>query len=216
MSRLLQSSSRLLLALLLGAGATLASLWLMAWLIEPDTNLKAGDRDRTLIEFVRLQEESELQRRTRREEIEPPEKQSPPPPPESAFEAPTTETPPPQSEQLSLDLDLTFRGEGALGDAAVAGAMGFAQRGLVPLSGTPPSYPRRARMMRIEGSVELIFTITTDGSVQDIEVLSSENGEHFEQAAIAALKRWRFRPRIVAGQPVEQRAIQNFDFKLDP
>jgi protein TonB len=205
----------LAVALVLGLGATLASFWLMAWLIEPDGALERDRRDRTLVEFVRLKEQNELQTRTRRDELEPPQKQAPPPPPESTFSTPEPESLEPVNERLSLDLDLTFSGEGALGDAAVAGSMGFAQRGLTPVSGTPPQYPRRARMMRVEGAVELIFTITTEGTVKDIEVIDSENGEHFERAAVAALKRWRFRPKLVGGRPVEQRAIQSFEFRLD-
>lgn len=211
-----QRIKRLLLALLLGLLTTVATLWLMAWLIAPDDVLERSDRDRRLVEFVRLKSESEIQTRMRREDILPPRPAPPPPPPTSHFETPQIKALEPSANPLRLDLDLTLSGQGALGDAALSGAMGFAERGLVPISGVPPPYPRRARMMRIEGMVELEFTITTDGSVRDIEVIASENGEHFERAAIAALQRWRFRPKLVGGRAVEQRAIQTFDFRLDP
>ncbi|MGE4294617.1 MAG: energy transducer TonB [Campylobacterales bacterium] len=194
-----------------GLAATLATLWLMQALISGG-GVQKGVEAVKMIDFVRLKEDTAAQNRTRREDIKPPEAPPPPPPP-MGYEPPPMETPPfkPATPRLALDLSAAS----ALGDAAVGGAGGFAERGLVPVSGMPPQYPRRARMLKKEGSVELEFTITESGLVKDIVVIEAMNGEFFERAAIETLSRWRFKPKLVGGKPVEQRARQSFEFKLD-
>ena len=87
-------------------------------------------------------------------------------------------------------------------------------RGLVPLYQTPPQYPYKARQRRVEGFVELEFTITSRGTVEDIKVVRAEPRNIFERAAIAALSRWRFSPQEVDGKPIERRAIQEIRFQL--
>lgn len=202
---------RALLFAAAGAAATLATLWLMQAMI------RSGGIERTaqsgkMVDFVRLKEDSDAQNRMRREDIKPP-KPAPPPPPPTGYEPPPMDAPPakPAVPRLALNLGAAS----ALGDAAVGAAGGFAERGLIPVSGMPPQYPRRARMLKKEGRVELEFTITETGLVKDIAVVEAENGEFFEQAAVDTLSRWRFKPKLIGGKPVEQRARQSFEFKLD-
>ena len=64
-----------------------------------------------------------------------------------------------------------------------------------------PVYPRfcEARAKPLE-SVETSFTITRDGRVSAVRILSSTS-DCFEESAVNALKRWRFEPRLVEGKP---------------
>jgi periplasmic protein TonB len=55
-----------------------------------------------------------------------------------------------------------------------------------------PRYPLSARNRRIEGSVQVAFTIQTDGSVTDVRTVSAQPEGLFEQAALAAASRWQF------------------------
>jgi periplasmic protein TonB len=64
-----------------------------------------------------------------------------------------------------------------------------------------PIYPRLAIQTRREGSVELHAVISTEGSIQSLEVLSGE--PLLIQSALAAVREWRYRPTILDGQPVE-------------
>ena len=70
-----------------------------------------------------------------------------------------------------------------------------------------PQYPVAARRERLEGFVELRFTVSESGAVQDIEVLDAQPHGTFEQAAIAAVRRWKYLPRQIgtAPEPSEQR-----------
>lgn len=84
-------------------------------------------------------------------------------------------------------------------------------------SATPPSvvsqvqprYPPVALRRRVEGSVEVAFTIMPDGSVSNVRVVSARPANTFDREVINAMERWRFTP---PGRQVESRRV--FDFKL--
>lgn len=64
----------------------------------------------------------------------------------------------------------------------------------------PPQYPRQARADGIEGTVQIEALIDTDGRVVDMEVRQSIPA--LDQAALAAVKKWTFRPAMADGKPV--------------
>jgi len=64
-----------------------------------------------------------------------------------------------------------------------------------------PVYPPLAVQIHREGRVELHAIISTDGSIQSLEVI---NGDPlFIQSALAAVRQWRYQPTILDGQPIE-------------
>jgi protein TonB len=85
---------------------------------------------------------------------------------------------------------------------------------VAPLVRVPPRYPRSAVRRNIEGVVKVAFTITADGRVSNPRVLSASPPGVFDKAAIKAIKKWKFNPKIVDGQAVEQSAAQEVTFKL--
>jgi protein TonB len=87
--------------------------------------------------------------------------------------------------------------------------------GVVPLLRVPPNYPARAASRHIEGWVTVEFTITTDGSVDDAVVVSSEPEAIFDEAALTAISKWKFKEKNVNGVAVTQRAVQRLQFKLE-
>jgi protein TonB len=64
-----------------------------------------------------------------------------------------------------------------------------------------PIYPRLAITLHHETRVELRAIISTDGSVQSLEVLSGD--PLFYNSALDAVHQWRYRPTYLDGQPVE-------------
>ncbi len=80
---------------------------------------------------------------------------------------------------------------------------------------TNPVYPMRARTRQIEGRVTLEFVVTPQGSASHITVQAAAPGDVFEDAAIAALQKWQFRPILKDGRPIAVRARQTFAFRLD-
>lgn len=64
-----------------------------------------------------------------------------------------------------------------------------------------PQYPPEAGRERIEGTVVLLAVIGKDGTVQNVRVQSGLS--MLAQAAIEAVKQWRYRPYLLNGKPVE-------------
>ena len=84
-----------------------------------------------------------------------------------------------------------------------------------PMVRMKPLYPMRARERGIEGIVRLRFVVDADGSVRDVEVVSSEPEGVFDRAAGAAAARWRFAPAVKDGRPVATRVRTAVRFRLE-
>jgi TonB family protein len=78
----------------------------------------------------------------------------------------------------------------------------------------PPVYPREAERLGIKGWVDVEFTIAPDGTTQDVVVRNAQPQSTFDQAAIDAVKRWRFEPVVRDGAAVPQRAAMRIRFEL--
>ncbi len=75
-----------------------------------------------------------------------------------------------------------------------------------------PAYPPEAGRARIEGTVVLLAVIGKDGTVQDVRV---ESGlPILAQAAMDAVKQWRYRPYLLNGEPVEVDSRITINFAL--
>ena len=75
-----------------------------------------------------------------------------------------------------------------------------------------PQYPPEAGRSRIEGTVVLMALIGKDGTVQDVRVQSGLSV--LAQAAIEAVKQWRYRPYLLNGEPVEVDSQITINFNL--
>jgi periplasmic protein TonB len=69
------------------------------------------------------------------------------------------------------------------------------------ISQTRPVYPELARQARIQGNVVLHAIIDKDGKVAQLEVISGH--PLLVQAALGAVKQWRYKPTLLNGDPVE-------------
>jgi TonB family protein len=78
---------------------------------------------------------------------------------------------------------------------------------------TAPQYPEAARKRGIEGWVEVAFTVLPNGSVDDVEVRNASPAEVFDEAAIRAVRQWRFEPVVRNGEKVSQRAMVRLRFE---
>lgn len=75
-----------------------------------------------------------------------------------------------------------------------------------------PVYPDSARKRGIEGWVELAFTVQTNGTVDEVEVRNASPADVFDDAAIRAVRQWRFEPVVRNGERVAQRAMVRLKF----
>lgn len=76
----------------------------------------------------------------------------------------------------------------------------------------PPVYPPHALQMRVEGTVQLVAHISRAGDITDIKVLSGD--ALLAQAAVDAVKQWKYKPYYLDSQPVEIQTQITVNFKL--
>jgi protein TonB len=86
----------------------------------------------------------------------------------------------------------------------LAGVAGVTNPERIPESYVKPVYPELARKARIEAKLILQAVITREGTVTDVQVLKCNHPlVGFEEAAIAAVEQWRYRPALQNGAPVD-------------
>jgi periplasmic protein TonB len=80
------------------------------------------------------------------------------------------------------------------------------------VSGVTPQYPAIARAARIEGTVVLGATISKNGTIENLHVISGS--PMLTSAAEQAVRTWRYRPYLLNGEPVEVETTVNVNFHL--
>lgn len=76
----------------------------------------------------------------------------------------------------------------------------------------PPHYPESAKISRVEGKVSLQITVGKTGDVTNAQAISGPN--ELRKEAVDAVRKWEFRPLVVAGQPVEVETETELIFTL--
>jgi protein TonB len=156
------------------------------------------------VEFVRLRRSLEIEEK-KREKVERVK-------PEQTPVTPTLAVAKEDGVELGLDVEAIAAGLGAEfgsagggggdGRGALAFNAGLSDRDPLPLVRVEPEYPPQARQRRIEGWVQVRFTISTAGSVKDATVVKSSHSM-FERYAVQAVNKWKYQPQLRSGQPQE-------------
>ncbi len=115
------------------------------------------------------------------------------------------------------DTELGDISDGGLGDRTINAEVSVqVDQNARPLRKAKPKYPEAARRAQREGVVELECTVGVDGRAADIKVIKEEpKGFSFGEAAIEALKKWRFTPAKKGVESVPQRVKIPIRFTLD-
>ena len=71
------------------------------------------------------------------------------------------------------------------------------------------------RQRGIEGWVVVEFTVGTAGAVREASVVASEPGTVFDSAALNAVRKWRYSPKLEAGRATEQTLRVRLDFEME-
>lgn len=80
---------------------------------------------------------------------------------------------------------------------------------LNPLRRVNPKYPRRAKIRKLAGFVNLTFEIGKKGLVSNVKILESKPSGVFERSATKAIKKWKFKPNEFS-----RNASITFNFRL--
>lgn len=79
----------------------------------------------------------------------------------------------------------------------------------LPIVKVQPVYPRHALARNLEGYVLVEFTIDALGRVVDVRVIEASPPGVFERAALQAAQRFRYKPRVVNGQPTPVTGVRH-------
>ncbi len=81
----------------------------------------------------------------------------------------------------------------------------------------PPQYPQGLQDANVTGTVILVAHIGADGIVNDVRPFSGDpRSEGLEEAAIIAVKQWRFTPTLLNCQPIEVQMLATVTFSMTP
>jgi periplasmic protein TonB len=171
------------------------------------------------IDFVRLKRDTEVETLERRKPPPPPPPEQPPPPARMTIAADATpqQAAPTPFPMPNLGLSASVGGGPFIGQMGGGGAIangGFFDGDIIPLQRMQPVYPRDALRARITGWVQLEVTVNADGTVSNARVVDASPKGLFDAAAVGAVYKWKFRPKMVNGQAVAQRGSQRIEFNL--
>jgi TonB family protein len=99
--------------------------------------------------------------------------------------------------------------------APVAVEPGVLRRDLEPVATPDPVYPPAAFRQGLGGWVEVEYTVNERGATTDVAVAAAEPRGVFDEAAVAAVAGWKYRPRVVNGRPVAQRTSVTLQFNVE-
>jgi protein TonB len=154
-------------------------------------------REATRIDFTRMVRESQTETR-REEKVE----REPPPA--------TPDVPQLSLANSSVDANVVSMAPSIDTAGAMTGLnmSAGADRDVVPLVRINPDYPQRALSRGLEGWVQVQFTISETGAVIDPIVVDSSPKGIFDDAAIKAVSRWRYNPKIEGAVAVQRVGVQ--------
>ena len=180
----------------LGALVTFALFFLMQAIIATnEANLDEGAKGK-LLDFVRLQDDQEIETKQRKPKPPPPPDEPPPDMPKPDFEASDIS----QGVDIgavSVDVSLSVEGGGFSSDGEY-----------LPIVKVNPQYPRRALTRGIEGYVILEYVVTKIGGVRDPVVIEAKPPGIFNRAAINAALKYKYKPKVVNGEAIDVAGVK--------
>lgn len=199
---------RLLLALIAAFAITAGLFYLMQSLIAGGEGAMSEPPKGSVLDFVRVKPEEVVQQKERKPQ-RPPEPEQPPP-----------DMPQPQMQNDVAEADaggFDFSAD-VQANTSLSGGVGLdtSDGEYLPIVKVQAVYPRRALQRGIEGYVVVGFTVTKQGTVRDPYVIEAEPENIFDQAAMDAVLKFKYKPRVVNGEPVEVEGVQNrLTFAID-
>ena len=208
---------RLVVSAIAGVATAVALFLLMSSMISGTTDITQNADDRLNLDFIQLD----------LDEVENIRRRIPLPEPEQLVERPELPLPEPVAQEVAVPTmpDFDFSGLLAAGARSVSTLEKARFQGyfdgdisedgdVVPILMVDPIYPASAQMRGIIGWVDLEYVVMPDGSVANARVVRSTPVGFFDDAALQAISRWKFKPRVVDGKAVPRGVEQRMNFNL--
>jgi len=200
---------RFLVSILLGAAVTFALFTFMAFLVSSNDRSPNDVLEDIIVEVNTTPPKSTVENR----------RQPPPPPPPPPPTPPKVPVPEPEANNATSSIGFNLpqvnlaNGSGGL----TAPGIGMNKDGdATPIVRIEPKYPIAAARKGISGWVKLSFTINKLGGVEDVVVLEAQPRRIFDKEAKRALRKWKYKPKLLDGKPLMQPGLTvQLDFTMD-
>ncbi|NMF50261.1 energy transducer TonB [Pseudoalteromonas arctica] len=187
-----------------GAAMTFAAFAFMQYLISGEQRAPVKPGDDIIVEIFQAPEDSKVRHI---QKIQPP-----PPMPKVPQKDPPLDTSADPVLAISDFTPITIDDFGGDINNTINRPTGDA----TPIVRINPKYPTTAARDGIEGWVQLSFSISPTGEVIDPVVINAEPKRTFDREAIRAIKRWKYRPKVIEGvAQLQTGQTVQLDFKLD-
>ncbi len=184
---------------------SLGVLYFMSFLISTGKNPKFSIHQNVNIEFLLNTPLDELELRSRHLPKKPKQKEPAPEKPKLKIQQTKLEKPDLLFSLPQLDLPDNFQSDSK---GINAGGQVSHNREATPIFRINAIYPRRALLQRIEGFVVLKFDITETGQTDNVSVMQASPPQIFNESAIQALRKWKYKAKIENGRPVRQKNLE--------
>jgi len=131
------------------------------------------------------------------------------------------EEPPPDLDPIKFDTDVDMGVVNNAPRASIslnlsASGMSSGDGEYLPIVKVAPIYPRRAQTRGITGYCIVEYTVTKTGSIRDPQAIDCQPQGIFDRASVKAAEKFKYKPRVVDGEPIEVAGVQNkFTFELE-
>ncbi|MEM7501921.1 MAG: energy transducer TonB [Pseudomonadota bacterium] len=197
---------RYVFSIVVGVTVTLGLLFVMQLLIASGKAALTEPRERYMLEFVRVRRNENINT----EDFQP---EKPPKPPEVPPEVPPQDMDNIDPNAPTINVAAPTVAQNI--DIGGPGGMNIAEGDYLPIVRVAPVYPARALSRGLEGYVDLEFFVTAAGTVRD-PVVSFSTSSLFERAAMRAVLKFKYKPRVVDGVPVEVPGVKTrITFKIE-
>ena len=192
--------ARLVPATLGALGITFGLLFVMQLLIASGRQAFSDPVAGRIVDFVRVERDETVERKKPKPRKPPAPEEPPPDAPEPQFDNVDPGSTALAIAPVSVSADVSLNS--GFGFSAVDGDY-------LPIVKVAPIYPRRAQDRGIEGYVVVEFTVNKTGAVINPVVVEADPPNYFERAALAAVVKFKYKPRVVNGVPIDTPGVQN-------
>ena len=183
-------------SVLLGTVITFGLLFIMQLLIATGRGALTEASTFRITDFVRVERSETIETKENKPE-KPPEPEIPP------------EIPAPTADNFDNSMAVSMSAPNMNANMNMGGVgFGISDGEYLPIVKVAPVYPSRALSRGLEGYVIVEFTVTRSGTTRDAFAVESTSSL-FERAAVNAALKFKYKPRVIDGEPVEVPGVRN-------
>lgn len=208
---------RIIPALVLGLIVSFGLFLLMHNLISTNQHPNVNAQQTTLVNFVDVKHQQQVQTKNYNHPPPPPPPKKPPP--QEQVQTNTQVSHHVQQLPVNIKFDTNSIGGSGVYINPNAGANRGSYAPLTPMVRIKPLYPPRAQYEGVEGTITTCFTVEPDGSVASPHVThasSPQARQMLAQAALQTILQWKFFPKKQDGKPVATKGVcQDIQFHIN-